>query len=144
MISLSYVSCSKRRFNDDELSELLKHCHKYNAKSDITGLLLYNGLGTFIQTLEGEEGAVTTLFDQIKKDPRHHRVNCIGQRTIKTRAFPNWKMGFRKLSTTSDVSLEGYSDFMNDQDSTEYLNNNTNFAHAMVAHFKNQTNELHF
>ena len=144
MISLSYVSCDTHRFDDQELTELLSHCHRSNSVINVTGLLLYNGLGTFIQTLEGEEETIVSLYEQIKQDPRHNRVNCIEQQSITARSFPHWKMGFRNLSNISVAHLNGYSDFLQSQDSVEYINNHAGFANTLLSHFKNQTNELNF
>ncbi len=142
MIALSYVSSSTKRFTDDELTQLLKVCHRNNKISDISGLLLYNNSGTFIQILEGEAEDVESTYAKIKADPLHTRVHCISRKTISERDFPNWKMGFRNLSDTSLDHIEGYSDFMNSENPDEYLLKKASFASEILSYFKNTSNEV--
>lgn len=77
MIRLCYISSSVGRPESDALVKILKECHANNGPRNITGLLLYNGKGTFLQALEGEPKAVDSLFEHIRKDNRHERVACI-------------------------------------------------------------------
>lgn len=98
MIQLSYVSSAVRPVTAAELLSILQQCYRHNSPQEITGLLLY-GNGTFLQTLEGEEEVVIPLYEKIASDPRHVSVTCLGRRTIQTRAFPGWSMGFRRLSS---------------------------------------------
>jgi len=142
MLSLCYVSAANKRFDHDELVNLLKTCHKNNGELNITGLLLYNGQGTFIQTLEGAEENIISLYEKIKTDSRHSRVNCISKNFIEERHFPNWKMGFRKLDDTSLNNINGFSTFMEEKDSTAYLLDKPNFVFSLLSHFKNKSNEL--
>ncbi len=142
MISLSYVSCATQRFSNDELSNLLKKCHHHNNQHEISGLLLYNGAGTFLQTLEGDAEVVDALYARIKADSRHQRVNCIHRKEIEERDFPNWKMGYRNLSNVPIDSLSGFSDFMQSQESDQYLIENASFAQNMLSYFKHKSNEI--
>ena len=144
MICLCYVSSSTEQFNDEALVELLKVCHKNNKALDITGLLLYNGKGTFIQTLEGDEQVITSLYEKIKADHRHQRVNRILAKNITERDFPNWKMGFRNLSKIPTHNIEGFSDFINQTNDHTYLSNNENAVNALLLHFKDKSDELIF
>ncbi|MGH1487113.1 MAG: BLUF domain-containing protein [Cellvibrionaceae bacterium] len=144
MISLCYVSSSTKPPSDNELVDLLKACHQSNSKLDITGLLLYNGIGTYLQALEGDEISVRELYDKIKKDPRHERVHKIGEKQIENRSFPEWKMGFRNTSKLPTDTLTGFSQFMNKEDAANYLSENTSFAYEMLSHFRNKSNELLF
>lgn len=144
MISLCYVSSANKRFDNDELVNLLHSCHENNSQQNITGLLLYNGQGTFIQTLEGEENTVVPLYEKIKADSRHSRVNCISKNTIEERNFPNWKMGFRRLDKESVGNIQGFSDFMEQKDSNSYLSDKPHLVQSLLSHFKNKSNELIF
>ena len=65
LIELVYVSKAGKRLNQDELEGILSKARKNNTDTDITGLLLYDGYGTFIQVLEGPEPAVENLFEKI-------------------------------------------------------------------------------
>lgn len=144
MISLCYVSSSSKRFDNDELVNLLNTCRENNSQKNITGLLLYNGQGTFIQALEGEESTIIPLYEKIKTDSRHSRVNCLSKHTIEERNFPNWKMGFRHLDKESVGSIQGFSTFLQQKDSNRYLSEKPHLAESLLAHFKNKSNELIF
>ncbi|MDN3611953.1 BLUF domain-containing protein [Vibrio ostreicida] len=139
MIELIYVSKATNRFNQEQLEALLSTARKNNTSSDITGLLLYDGYGTFIQVLEGPEDQVEALFNKIKKDSRHGNVNRIGFHRISGRSFSEWKMGFKVLDQHSGSSVTGYSDFLAHREDPDYLVNNQSFALRMVKHFAQST-----
>ena len=65
----------------------------------------------FIQILEGEEAIVNESFNIIKQDSRHHKVKIIYKKPIQERSFPNWTMGFNKISDENVEAVEGFSDF---------------------------------
>ena len=113
MIELVYVSRSKSRLVQEELLQLLQQCRRNNQRSQISGLLLYDSYGTFIQALEGPEEAVDTLFMHIQKDPRHDHIHVLGKRAISSKSFADWKMGFRTLSPELIGQIDGFSDFLN-------------------------------
>lgn len=144
MIRLCYISSSVGRPEADVLVKLLKECHANNGPRHITGLLLYNGKGTFLQALEGESNAVDSLFERIRKDNRHERVTCISRRPIESRNFPAWKMGFRNLATESVSYTEGYSDFLEADGGGAFWAQNDSVANALLSHFKESADELVF
>ncbi len=121
MISLSYVSSATSRPSDEALMNLLTKAHRVNSSLKVTGLLLYNGKGTFIQVLEGDDDVVDALYEKISQDARHTRVHCIARKSISERQFPNWRMVFRHLSREKVQGVEGFSDFMSREDGTDYL-----------------------
>jgi hypothetical protein len=112
LITLVYVSAATELFSKEQLIALLKESSVRNARNGITGMLLYKD-GNIIQALEGPEHAVTALFDQIKKDPRHKSVGVILKKPIPKRNFPDWSMAFRDLNSPELRDLPGYSDFLN-------------------------------
>lgn len=142
MISLCYVSRATERLTQEQLVSLLEHCHRNNHTHKVTGLLLYNGFGTFIQVIEGYRHSIGTLYRNIRNDNRHERVNLLWCTEIKNRDFPNWKMGFRNLDDAGEVTIEGFSDFMQQNNQVSYLQTNRNFAMALLAHFKKETDQL--
>ncbi len=143
MIELTYISSATAEFDESELVELLKISHNNNEALGITGLLIYNGRGTFLQFIEGEDKFVHHLYEKIKEDSRHTRVTCLGSKKISERTYPDWKMGFRNLSHTSAGKLKGYSDFMNN-DNSEGLAKYSDFANVVFSHFKESSQELIF
>jgi len=52
MLSIVYVSSATRPLEENELLDMLKTCQRNNARTNVTGLLLYKG-GNFMQALEG-------------------------------------------------------------------------------------------
>jgi hypothetical protein len=96
--------------SDDNLKNLLKKTRLKNEKVNVTGMLLYLD-PFFIQILEGEEEIINETFKVIKQDPRHHQVKIIYKKQITERAFPNWVMGFNKISNAEAEEIEGFFDF---------------------------------
>ena len=135
MIELVYVSKAVQRLKQEQLEEILSKARKNNTESGITGLLLYDGYGTFIQVLEGPEDAVETLFEKIKVDTRHTHINRIGLHFIHARSFPDWQMGFKILDEDSASTLTGYSDFLQSKRNLDYLLEHKSFAMRMIKHF---------
>ena len=52
-----------------------------------------------MQVLEGEESVVRRLYRTIRKDVRHHEVVSLVAKSISTRQFPDWSMGFRRIKS---------------------------------------------
>lgn len=136
MIQLIYVSKATQRPTEERLVEMLQHFRTNNKRALVTGLLLYDGRGTYIQALEGEEPTVTALFDKIKQDSRHERVNLLGKHPIYQRDFPEWQMGFKRLSDYKDKAIPGLSDFLeqNPEDKTSLVSGS--FALDLLDYFK--------
>jgi len=107
---LVYTSISNQKMSDDNLKDLLKKSRLKNATLNITGMLLYLD-PFFIQILEGEEAIVNESFNIIKQDSRHQKVKIIYKKPIEERSFPNWTMGFNKISDENVEGVEGFSDF---------------------------------
>lgn len=144
MISLCYVSSAVGRPTKEDLMSLLAECHNSNQAKNITGMLLYNGKGTYLQALEGEEKLVTDVFEVIRKDSRHTNVVRISCKPISERTFPTWKMGFRNLANQPTTTLEGYSDFMEEGSDSMFWQQNGSTAETLLSHFKQSTTELVF
>jgi hypothetical protein len=90
---LIYRSCnripSERR--PAELGKLFTAARSNNKKAGITGALLLSG-SWFVQTLEGDEDLVRSLFARIERDPRHDSVSLLEAGIVDDRAFPHWSM----------------------------------------------------
>jgi len=138
MIELIYVSKASVRFTEKELNELLSKARNNNTKKGLTGLLLYDGKGTFIQALEGEESDINTLYNKIKKDDRHSRVNVLWRKEIEQRGFPDWKMGYQNIHDIKNAKITGFSDFLQQQENHDYVLTNPGFVLDMFTHFKSK------
>jgi hypothetical protein len=75
----------------EDVDAILAASARNNPARGITGLLLFNGRN-FLQLLEGEEGAVTSLMETITADPRHAGVSVLDRRSIAVRTCPDWAM----------------------------------------------------
>lgn len=135
-IELVYVSKAVNRMGQEELTELLRLARAFNEQHQITGLLLYDGYGTFIQALEGDESDVEALYEKILQDKRHSNITRIGRHYIDERSFPAWQMGFRTFDTADIADAEGgrslFSDWAEGKNITD---DSISFAYKMLHHF---------
>jgi hypothetical protein len=99
-------------------------------------------MSTFLQVLEGDPEVIDELYLKINSDDRHSNIHCISRTSITERNFPNWKMGFRNLSNTPASNLEGFSDFLDTENSNDSLLNSPSVVENMLLHFKNKTHEI--
>lgn len=135
LCSLVYVSLAVKDMPDDDLKLLLKFARQKNERLGVTGMLLYRD-GFFMQALEGEEEAVNTLFERIRRDTRHRDVLLVFKEPVKARAFPDWTMGFNKLDTATLEKLEGFSDFLGNP-TPEFFDGEPAKAKALLDNFRN-------
>jgi len=92
-----YFSRSVEPFDESDLTVILQQSHHNNAKTGITGVLLYVR-GSFVQVLEGEKAAVESLYKRIGQDHRHTDVDQVLNRPITQRLFGNWGMGYETIT----------------------------------------------
>lgn len=107
MHHIIYLSWAATPFTDAQLQKLLVLARRRNTELAITGLLLY-GNERFMQVLEGDEENVRTLYEQIKRDPRHRDVIAYADKPIAQRAFAEWAMAFQPGSPQQVAELPGY------------------------------------
>lgn len=107
MYYLVYVSSSSHLLSNAELKDILVKSYQKNKRLGLTGMLLYSE-GNIIQLIEGEEKRVLDLYNQIRKDFRHHDVIKVVDGVISERNFPDWSMGFECDSATEFSTVEGY------------------------------------
>jgi hypothetical protein len=108
MHHIIYLSRVSQKPNPEELVALLVKARSSNEVAGITGAMVY-GQGQFIQILEGEEAAVTALYERIVADPRHQAILKLADKPITERTFVKWSMAFRELSPEQAAELVGYT-----------------------------------
>lgn len=108
MLRLTYVSTCAPDLSLSDVRSILNVAKQKNAASGVTGML-YWSREYFMQTLEGERGAVTKCFIHLVNDPRHTEVELIRATDMRTRWFSNWSMGFTQLLSSHRVKLAGLS-----------------------------------
>lgn len=120
LIHCIYASKASRTFQEHAIPDLLAAARRNNADRGITGMLLYIE-GNFFQVLEGEETAVTEVFERIRLDPRHGRVTLIIREPLFERAFSDWSMGFVNAGVEEVRSRLGENDFFSGASCLEQL-----------------------
>jgi hypothetical protein len=137
LFCLVYTSISNQEMSDDRLKDLLKKLRAKNETSDVTGMLLYLD-PFFLQVLEGEEAIVNELFNIIKQDSRHNKVSLIYKKPIEMRSFPDWTMGFNRISNEDIAMVEGFSDFFQ-RPTSEFFSNSPSEIEKLLDMFKHET-----
>jgi hypothetical protein len=93
MFSLVYQSEAEQGLDLNQIQAMLLKAQIFNHQQGITGCLLYHN-GKFIQYLEGNQYKVLKLYDKIKEDKRHTKVEILTYGEIEKRAFEKWDMAF--------------------------------------------------
>lgn len=119
MKNIVYVSQAVKPFDTDELAMLLEHSQARNLEDGITGLLIYRynsefTRGNFVQCLEGSDAAIENVWKRISNDSRHHTIVVVEEGPIESRAFSEWSMGFRNVSSEDLKHIDGFSDLGSD------------------------------
>ena len=93
MQMLSYVSEAQVPHMEraSTMRRLMDVAQKRNAELDVTGTLFLRG-DTFFQIIEGADGAIQSLFQDIASDPRHKSVCVLVNAPIAERRFSGWSM----------------------------------------------------
>jgi len=109
MQQLIYVSAAVRPFRYVDLRDMLTKARKFNGSQAISGMMVYQARSV-LQALEGPEDAVITLFERIRRDPRHTAIRLVSRTSISLKEFENWPMGLvDNLKEGPDVI--GYGDY---------------------------------
>lgn len=112
LLSVAYVSSAVASFKRAERLALLQRARAFNARVDVTGLLLFHD-GNFIQAIEGPEDGVATVMARVVADPRHRGIIELWRGKVTTRSFPDWRMGFADTAgMAADTLPEGFSRFL--------------------------------
>ncbi|MGU3406922.1 BLUF domain-containing protein [Methylobacterium brachiatum] len=94
---LVYASKNMLHGSEAELTaivgQILATSQRNNARSDVTGALMFNA-GAFAQVLEGPRRGVEETFERIQCDDRHSDVTVLQCGPTESRSFANWSMAF--------------------------------------------------
>jgi hypothetical protein len=107
MHQIIYMSQAKESTTVSSLVVILMQARSLNERHNITGILVY-GQKQFMQLIEGEEAAVTELYERIARDPRHQNVFKLADKAIEERTFAQWSMAFEEVSAAQFRDLTGY------------------------------------
>lgn len=133
IVELVYVSKAVKRMEQDELDDLLTKTKIFNSRHKITGLLMYDGYGTFMQALEGEEKVIKALYKKIVKDDRHRCITKIGMHYINRRSFPDWGVGMKKNKQEVSPKFCHYKELLAQRERAKEAQQS--FSCKMIEHF---------
>ncbi len=136
LYSLGYASTQTSPLGTAGLLELLNGARLFNQAKNITGLLLHRE-DSFMQVIEGRKEDVLALYERIRKDPRHHRVETLFEDEIDTREFSDWQMGFIELDGIDVSLLPGFSNFLVEEDTPRTLLERLSRTKRLLLLFRN-------
>ena len=91
-IRLVYLSCRASHVTDSAVvDDIVLPAMSKNRRLDITGCLWFDR-DRFLQTLEGPEEAVDSVYSRIEADSRHNEVSLLLREPQSHRLFPRWAM----------------------------------------------------
>lgn len=93
MLRIEFESTVSLSPNDMGLLDLVRECDRYNRDRIVTGFLHYDGK-RFHQILEGPEDVVTSLFETLRWDPRHHEVQITNRSAIEARRHADFSFRY--------------------------------------------------
>jgi len=137
LVSLIYVSVAAHPMTDDDLRDILRKAREKNTRLNVSGMLLYRD-GFFLQILEGEQETVDSLYATIAADERHRSVLKVEEHPIEQRTFGQWTMGFNPMDDLSAEDLEGFTDYLEREDSS-YLDKHPDRLYRLLERFKDRT-----
>lgn len=128
---LIYASTAVRPVSDADLIDILQKARHRNQEHNVTGMLIYRQ-GVFLQVLEGAFEDVDTIWRIIQNDTRHENLVVVLEQQIKTRAFPDWSMGFRNGSNLTTNSLPGFSGILDENATPTHIAAHPGDAEALL------------
>jgi len=121
LIRLLYISRSVGPQTSTVTGSILKTSLTNNRINQITGILC-QGVGFFIQVLEGERNNVNELFLKIANDRRHKNVELISFEEVTLRKYPKWLMAHIDLSEMDPMVALKHPEFDPYSASGKFLN----------------------
>ena len=90
LTSVTYTSLAHIN-GTSEFGELETSSREWNARNDVTGFLVFNGIH-FLQLVEGGEEVIDDLVERVRKDPRHTGFEIRDRQKVERRSFPDWPL----------------------------------------------------
>ena len=90
---LIYASEVAQGLSPEGLQALLTTARQCNRLHDVSGMLVFDSR-CFLQAVEGSREALSQLYSNLVRDPRHSRLLLLTFEPIDKRAFSDWTMGF--------------------------------------------------
>lgn len=95
------------------LAEILAVSDRNNRRDGLTGVLLISR-GRFFQVLEGAAQDLDRTMNRIRLDPRHHDVDVVSRRPVRTRRFGQWAMVAARITPLQQPEIDAVIDRCHD------------------------------
>jgi hypothetical protein len=105
MRQIVYASRATGLMNRDAFAALVDQSIMNNARTGITGLLLFDGY-RFLQAIEGPFAQVEACMARVKDDPRHYAIDIAFEGETDIRQFGTFSMA------SMMPGLDGKRDFL--------------------------------
>ena len=103
LFALAYVS-NAGQLSLQKIETILQSAQNFNRSVNVTGVLLYSN-GNFLQYLEGDNAALTTVYARIKNASSHSKLNILLNTAITQRNFADWHMGYAQPTDSEMLAL---------------------------------------
>ena len=103
LFALVYVS-NAGQLSLQKIETILQSAQDFNRSVNVTGVLLYSN-GNFLQYLEGDNMALTTVYERIKSATSHSKLTILLNTSIKQRYFSDWDMGYAQPTESQMLAL---------------------------------------
>ena len=100
VFQLVYASKSRQQYDQKSLEKMVCGFRENNRDLNITGLLLYDDFGIFVQLIEGAETTIKDLYVRIAEDQNHGYVTLLHEQRARDRLFPDWRMGLQYFGSS--------------------------------------------
>ncbi len=104
---LLYRSKATNTLGSLHLFNMLSEARSRNAALGITGHLLYTE-EVFVQCIEGPTESISTLWDSLQRDARHHDIELLARGPIQERRFSDWNMAFSSYPSLNRFDMPGF------------------------------------
>lgn len=101
----TFKSSTSNTVIEPNVGRILAQSRINNHRNGLVGVL-YFGDGCFFQCLEGEESAVSRLYERLKLDKRHKDIKLISQEKISSLSYGEWAMKFVPIEKDMTRLLE--------------------------------------
>lgn len=90
---IAYTSTAHHPLQPSDIDSLLLDARAFNARIDVTGVLLYDG-ERFFQYFEGTDYATDQVMSRIRASRRHRQIQLLADAHRENRELDRWYMGF--------------------------------------------------
>lgn len=107
--TVTYRSRMVAPMSELELHRLAKAAQSRNHAEGVTGLMVYDR-GWIFQQLEGPSVGLARIWASIRADPRHARIEVLGDAPVDSRHFQDWDLKLSVHGAQAGLGQQGMSD----------------------------------